>query len=100
MGKDDRAREVIIIWDLTSKDKHLRPTLLAKQTSEFHIAACKFSPYEPDKLVTCGRENIRFLRIKKGFLPGCAVVLNAYARNTVFTCLDYESSYDLVNLTN
>jgi hypothetical protein len=51
-------------------------------------------------MVVCGRENIRFLRIKKGFLPGCAVVLNAYARNTVFTCLDYESSQDLVTMHN
>jgi len=47
-----------------------------------------------DKIVCCGRENIRFLRIKKGFLPGCAVVLNHYARNTVFTVLDFESNND------
>jgi hypothetical protein len=30
VGKDDRHREVVVVWDLTSKDKHLRPTLLAK----------------------------------------------------------------------
>ena len=72
----------------------MRPTLLAKQTSEFNILYAKFSPYESDKIVCCGRENIRFLRIKKGFLPGCAVVLNHYARNTIFTVLDFESNHD------
>jgi len=56
----------------------------------------KFSPYEIDKIVCCGKENIRFLRIKKGFLPGCAVVLNHYARNSIFTALDFEFNNDQV----
>jgi WD40 repeat protein len=30
LGKDERGREIVIIWDLTQKDKLLRPTLLAK----------------------------------------------------------------------
>jgi hypothetical protein len=68
--------------------------LLAKQTLEYNVLYAKFSPYETDKIVCCGRENIRFLRIKKGILPGCAVVLNQYARNTVFTMLDFESNHD------
>ncbi len=94
VGRDERSREIMVVWDLTQKDKQQRPTLLAKQTSEFNILCAKFSPYEGDKIVCCGRENIRFLRIKKGFLPGCAVVLNHYARNTVFTTLDFESNHD------
>lgn len=54
----------------------------------------KFSPIELDKLVSCGRENIRFWRIKNGHLPAGTVVLNHHARNTVFTVFDYEFAYE------
>lgn len=50
----------------------------------------KFSPIENDKLVSCGKENIRFWRIKNGYLPGGVVVLNHHSRDNVFTVLDYE----------
>lgn len=55
----------------------------------------KFSPYENLKLVSCGKENIRFWRIKTKHLPGCAVVLDKFARNTHFTALDFEALGDL-----
>jgi len=54
----------------------------------------KFSPIELDKLVSCGKENIRFWRIKNGHLPASAVVLNHHARNTVFTVLDFEFAFE------
>jgi len=68
--------------------------MLAKQNSDFNIITLKFSPIKLDQLVSCGRENIRFWRIKNSHLPGCAVVLNHHARNTVFSVLDYEFSFE------
>jgi hypothetical protein len=50
----------------------------------------KFSPIDSSRLVSCGKENIRFWRVKDGSIRGSAVVLNHNARNTVFTSLDYE----------
>lgn len=50
-----------------------------------------------DRLVSCGKENIRFWRIKNGHLPAQTVVLNHHARNTVFTAIDYEFSYQDVH---
>ena len=42
-------------------------------------------------MVSCGKENIRFWRIREtSNIRGSAVVLNHHARNTVFTCLDFE----------
>lgn len=43
-------------------------------------------------MASCGKENIRFWRLKEGngAIRGSAVVLNHHARNTVFTCLDFE----------
>ena len=67
--------------------------IVARQISEFDIRRIKFSPYQEGHLVSVGRENIRFWRIRKGHLRGCPVVLNEYARGTVFTDVAYESAY-------
>jgi WD40 repeat protein len=53
----------------------------------------RFSPIDSYKLASCGRENIRFWRIKNGHIPGSAVVLNHHARNTIFTSLDFEFGF-------
>lgn len=50
----------------------------------------KFSPVNTEQLVSCGKENIRFWRVKNQHLPGSPVVLNHHARNTIFTVLDFE----------
>ena len=86
----------IIIWELAHlKGRRLLspPTLVAKQTCEFPISVLRFSPYENNRLVSCGTENIRFWRIKNGHLPGCPVILNEYARNAKFTDLAFDQLY-------
>jgi hypothetical protein len=52
----------------------------------------KFSPIDSTRMASCGKENIRFWRIKEntGSIRGSAVVLNHHARNSVFTSLDFE----------
>jgi hypothetical protein len=44
-------------------------------------------------LVACGRENIRFFKIKNGHLPGQLVTLNNTARGKVFSksIVDYTT---------
>lgn len=58
--------------------------------SEFDTRTIKFSPLEELKLVSCGKENIRFWRLKQKHLKGSCVVLNHYARTNSFTCLDFD----------
>ena len=51
----------------------------------------KFSPIDNNRLVSCGKENIRFWRVREtANIRGSAVVFNHHARNTVFTSLDFE----------
>lgn len=65
--------------------------MVAKQTSEFNILSLKFSPIDSKKLVSCGYENIRFWRVQDhGNIRGSAVILGHHARETTFTCLDFE----------
>lgn len=65
--------------------------MFAKQTSEFDIKDIKFSPISDYKLVSCGKENIRFWEIKKTKnIRGSSVILGPHCRETVFTSLDFE----------
>ncbi|KRX04875.1 WD40-repeat-containing domain [Pseudocohnilembus persalinus] len=93
VGTDSYNRELIIIWNIFDIENKKKPEILAKQVSDFNIISMKFSPTELNKLVSCGKENIRFWRIKNGHLPAQTVVLNSHARNTVFTVLDFEFAY-------
>ncbi len=89
VGLDPYKRQAVLVFDIADIELTRKPQLLAKQISDFNILTIKFSPTEPDRLVSCGRENIRFWRVKNQHLPGSPVVLNHHARNTVFTVLDF-----------
>ena len=93
VGKDSHNKEMIIVWDITriGAPGGGKPEIVAKQTSDFNIINLRFSPIDSSRMASCGKENIRFWRIKdNGSIRGSAVVLNHHARNTVFTCLDFE----------
>ena len=97
MGRDQKGRETILIWDVSKLDAlnpKRQPELEARQMSDFNILALKFSPVDTERLVSCGKENIRFWRINKGYLPGQPVILNHHARSTVFTIFDYEFAFE------
>lgn len=94
-GNDKLSRDEIIVVELTEgtgdgQGTKLSAKMVARQVSEFSILTIKFSPIESDKIVTCGKENIRFWRVKNQHLPGGAVVLNHHARNTIFTVFDFD----------
>ena len=96
IGSDKMMRDEILILqmeqDATTQKYQL--VKVARQVSEFNILTIKFSPVELDKQVSCGKENIRFWRIKNEHCPGGAVILNHHARNTVFTVLDFDFGHN------
>jgi hypothetical protein len=67
-------------------------TILARQLSDFSIEKIGFSPFQDKGLLSCGRENIRFWRIKKGHLPGRPVQLNEYSRGFVFSDFSFYAN--------
>jgi WD40 repeat protein len=94
VGKDSHNKELIYIWDISRVQKGDKPDIVARQTSEFNILSLKFSPIDSTRLASCGKENIRFWRIREtGNIRGSAVVLNHHARDTVFTSLDFEYGF-------
>lgn len=91
-GHDARNRVLLIVWNIARVATGHHP-VVARQVSDFPISRIRFSPYDLTRLVSCGRENIRFWRVKRRCLPGCPVILNQYARNCSFTDLAFESGY-------
>ena len=91
VGKDERNKERIIIWDISRVHKHEKPVIIAQQTADYNITSLRFSPIDNFRLVSCGKENIRFWRIRETRnIRGSAVVLNQFARDTVFTTFDFD----------
>jgi WD40 repeat protein len=77
VGKDAHNKELIVVWDISKIHRNEKPEILARQTSDFNILCLKFSPIDNYRLVSCGKENIRFWRIKEtANIRGSAVVLN------------------------
>ena len=109
VGWDKCRRLLLIIFDLhallrdkigiTPPSPTKSPVIIAKQVSDFDVADIIFSPISEDSLVSCGRENVRFWRIKKGHLPGRPVSLNEYARGYDFTCIRYYQPEQIVSST-
>ncbi len=93
VGLDGYNRQIIVVVSIKDVQTRKKIEFVAKQISDFHIQCLKFAPCDPNRLVSCGKENIRFWRIKNEHLPGNPVVLSKHARN-VFTCLDFDSSPD------
>ena len=53
---------------------------IVKHTTEFHIKCVKFSPFEEDRLFTCGVDSIRSYRLKGGQLRGISIQVCAARR--------------------
>lgn len=94
VGLDSYNRQNIVVFSIRDIEAKKKPEFVAKQISDFHIQSIKFAPCDSNRLVSCGKENIRFWRIKNQHLPGNPVILKQHARNTAFTCLDFDCSPD------
>ncbi|MCQ2816953.1 MAG: WD40 repeat domain-containing protein [archaeon] len=86
---NEQNRETIIVYDISNLDEI---NVFIRQCSPSPISCVKFSPFEPNVLVSCGRENIKFWRIKKDHLSGKAIVLNQYGRGATFLCMDFNNT--------
>ena len=90
-GRDFQKRDAIIIYQFEELVGSKCVEIYARQICDFDLVNIRFNDSNPHALIACGRENIRFFKIKNGHLPGQSVTLNNTARGKVFChCLvDY-----------
>eukprot|EP00752_Nemacystus_decipiens_P009345 g8352.t1 len=101
VGGDEHRRTQVIVWDVallctaragTVHGAGSGLAVVARQISDFPITKMLFSPFEKLRLVSCGRENVRFWRVRRRHLPACPAVLNDFARDLECTDLAFQSS--------
>eukprot|EP00798_Chlamydomonas_sp_ICE-L_P014445 gene14445-20453_t len=68
-------------------------TVLARHSTEYNIKSIRFSEFEEDQLVSCGRDSIRFYRLKAGQLRGMSIRLTAPDRRSGMGMLNPETRH-------
>jgi len=102
-GLDAHKRDLLTVWNLNTLDQittyQPHPAIYARQLSPYHIQCLRFGPNitipeaESElQICTCGKENIKFWFLKKQAFKSSLVKLNQYAKNSFFTCLEFEST--------
>ena len=89
----------------TAAKAHTPYTLLAKQMSEFPIHRIQFIPGHHGQgngpsLISCGRENIRFWRVRDKHIRGRPVVLQSHLRKSDFLDIAFEKSRAAMVMAN
>ena len=88
-GKE-QIKELIIIFTIENL-KNI--TIYTKKNVNYNINCIKFVPYSDDILISCGNENIKFYRIKNGNIYEKSIVMDKFAKNNNFLCIDFNKSY-------
>ena len=55
----------------------MQAVLVTRHPTEYNVKCLRFSLFEEDRLVTCGRDSVRVYRLKNGQLRGTSVRLGA-----------------------
>ena len=69
-GKDHQVRDVIIVFQFQDLIKYQKVEIVARQLADFELYSVKFNNCVSYSIIACGKENIKFYKIKNGHLPG------------------------------
>ncbi|RNA21555.1 WD repeat-containing 90 [Brachionus plicatilis] len=91
VGKDKQAKSMLVLWDVRLARKNV-VKMIAKAHTDVGISRLIFVHYDSSRLVTCGKDNVRFWRLKNDALRSCAVNLSPYLTDELeFTDLSMNS---------
>ena len=77
VGMDSQSKQLVVVWDISHLPLGGKAEVVVRHTTEYNIRCIRFSLFEEDQLIACGRDNIRFYRLKGGQLRGISVRLSA-----------------------
>eukprot|EP00347_Sterkiella_histriomuscorum_P023802 403333335 len=83
-GKDFQKRDLFLVYLLADMIKYKKVEIHARQLSDFDVVNLRFNDVSSSSLVSCGKENIRFYKLKNSHLPGQSVALNNTGRGKTF----------------
>ena len=112
-GMDTQGRQLIAVWDISQSYVGGPSPSVLRHRTDYHVNCIRFSPFEEDHLVTCGKNSIRTYRLRKGQLRGCSVNLGDLKLSKMvanakpgtqdfelndFTTLAFEIGYGITDL--
>jgi hypothetical protein len=83
VGKDKQGKTLVILWDVRGvRDSKSNESnfvkVVAKAHTDVHINRLVFVHFDSSRIITCGRDNVRFWRLRNDSLRSCAVNLSPY----------------------
>ena len=85
VGKDKQGKTMLVLWDVKEFKMNTKntnsPKIVAKAHTDVHIARILFVHYDSTRLISCGRDNVRFWRLKNDSLRSCSVNLSLYIQS-------------------
>ncbi|XP_065066075.1 WD repeat-containing protein 90-like [Rhopilema esculentum] len=67
-GSDNHGKQVLSVWDASFISSGHKVTLFAKAHVDIDIRSMKICPFDDSRLVTCGMDNLRVWKVKRGSL--------------------------------
>ncbi|KAK7112108.1 WD repeat-containing protein 90-like isoform X2 [Littorina saxatilis] len=90
-GKDRHGKNMVVIWNTIHVLKKREVTVLAKAHTDVDISRMIIVPFDDQRMVSCGRDNIRFWRLKDGTLRSAPVNMGDH-HSMDFTDLCFASA--------
>ncbi|KAK3717349.1 hypothetical protein QZH41_011587, partial [Actinostola sp. cb2023] len=88
VGQDSAGKQLVVVWDTSQAMRGGQVNLLAKAHTDVHINRMRIADFDDSRMVSCGKENIRFWRLRNGSLRSCPLELRQHAM-TEFTDITY-----------
>ncbi|XP_065826313.1 WD repeat-containing protein 90-like isoform X2 [Oscarella lobularis] len=101
VGRDTHGKHFVCVRDVSSADvtsrkpRHLhslRISTISKAHTDVHVACLKIAPFDDTRMISCGRDNVRFWRVKDNTLRSCPVNLGEH-HQVNFTDIAFELAY-------
>lgn len=76
VGLDQHARQCVVLWDIAAVVAGSGgASVVLRHVTDYNVKCARFSAYEADQFMTCGKDSIRVYRMKGGALRGMSVQL-------------------------
>ncbi|XP_031573056.1 WD repeat-containing protein 90-like, partial [Actinia tenebrosa] len=88
VGRDSHGKQLVTVWDTSQAVRGGQVSLLAKAHTDVHINRMRIADFDDSRMLSCGKENIRFWRLRNGSLRSCPIELRQHSM-TEFTDIVY-----------
>ncbi|XP_033641678.1 WD repeat-containing protein 90-like [Asterias rubens] len=91
VGKDGHGKNMVVAWDTSRVGKGGDISVLAKAHTDVDIVQMRVAPFDENKMVSCGRDNVRVWRVRNNTLRSAPVNIGDF-HVAEFTDICFEAT--------